>query len=109
MTTAPQTAWPEGVIARYVTIAGAADGGRTAVELTETGPRDSEWAHATIAKCAGCNEEQREHWETTVYYYSGGEGERTVREAAELAEWRSREWAQAHAEKCRAMWKPEGN
>lgn len=107
MTTASQTAWPEGVIARYATVGGVADGGLTAVELTETGSRDSEWAYATVAKCAGCDEEQRERWETTVHYFSGQQGERTVREAAELAEARSREWAQAHAEKCRAMARPE--
>lgn len=103
------TAWPEGVIARYVTIAGTADGGRTVVELTETGPRDGKWASETIAKCTGCNEEQKETWETTVYYYGGGEGERTVREAAEIAEVEARKWAQEHAEKCRAMARPEGN
>ncbi|MFE4857351.1 hypothetical protein [Streptomyces sp. NPDC056670] len=109
MPTAPQAAWPKSVIARYATVGGVADGGLTAVELTETGPRDSEWAHATVAKCAGCNAEQRELWETTVYYYGGGEGERTVREAAELAEARFRDWAQAHAGKCRAMVRPEGS
>jgi hypothetical protein len=70
-TTAP--AWPEGVIARYLTVAGAT--------VDRTGGGDF-----TGYRCKGCGDDGGTGWaESTV-----------------------REWAQSHAETCRALPKPEG-
>jgi hypothetical protein len=101
MTTQTPTAWPEGVIARYLTVGGAT------VDVTHrhTLPPDPE-PFATLATCTGCPaSEERSHYRT--YYNSGG----FLRDAkeeheAEAADEQARAWAQAHAEKCRALPKP---
>lgn len=66
-----QTAWPEGVTARYLTIGGAT------VDL-----RPGQAVTGARAICGGCNESTTRGTNLT------------------------REWAQAHAEKCRALPKP---
>ena len=72
--------WPEGVIARYLTVAGEALADPSiAVILTGGG------AH-TFRRCTGCGDGGG----------VGGWSEHSVRERA-----------QAHAEKCRALPKPE--
>ena len=104
MTTAQQTAWPEGVIARYVTVAGAT------VELTTrlTLPPSPE-PFATLAACTACpNRKEFSHYRT--HYPAGGFLSEAIEEhVADAAENSAREWAQAHAERCRAMTRPEGN
>ncbi|MFG2532737.1 hypothetical protein [Streptomyces sp. NPDC048516] len=97
MSTSTQATWPEGVIARYLTVAGTAD--PTAyVEITYT-------SHSgyLVATCAGCGDD--EYTET-----HGRLDDPPEREAERVEEAlpESREWAQAHAEKCRAMPRPDG-
>lgn len=81
------TGWPDGVIARYLTVGG----GVVNVRHDYTGVADS--------VCSGC---------TTTHLSYGCTGLRnpTVeqQDAAALAE--ARQWSQAHAERCRAMPKP---
>jgi hypothetical protein len=73
-TSTSQTPWPDGVIARYLTVAAAT------VDLRPQ-PRN-EKTHA-YADCTGCG--LHIHWARTEYV---------------------REYAQEHAEKCRALPRP---
>jgi hypothetical protein len=81
------------VIARYLTDAGKALGDTNlAVSLTEIERNErGGGVFTTVAECSACPAVERFHWEN-------GKG---------LAEAGAREWAQAHAEKCRAMPRPE--
>jgi hypothetical protein len=99
MNTTTQTTWPEGVIGRYINI-----GGATVDVILST---DRTLAQAS---CTGetCNATHR------PFDYEGhflDSGYSPV-EAAQMAVDSSREdaakWAQAHAEKCRAMPLPGG-
>jgi hypothetical protein len=74
-----ETTWPEGVIARYVTVGGAT----VDIEIEDADPNRRMY----VARCQGCNGHQ---WNDVDY-----EGE-------------ARDWAQSHAEACRAMPKPGG-
>ena len=75
MTAPDQTAWPEGVIARYLTVGGAT------VDVTD---RRTEDYLRYAADCTGCGN----RWTHGDERYA-------------------REWAQAHAERCRALPQPE--
>ncbi|MFE0794738.1 hypothetical protein [Streptomyces mutabilis] len=77
--TAPSAAWPEGVIARYLTLAGIADPNAT-VDITDNG-EETYWRYAL--SCAGCSMTDMD---------------------SEKDDARRR--AQAHAEKCRALPRP---
>ncbi|MBT2467824.1 hypothetical protein J7E97_08045 [Streptomyces sp. ISL-66] len=97
----PETTWPEGVIARYLTVGGAT------VDLTHRlnflNPPEP---FATAAACSGCpDSEEFSHWVGT-----GSEWDGTYKEVLDVsqAEERARDWAQSHAEKCRAMPRPDG-
>lgn len=82
-----ESPWPEGIIARYLTVGGAT------VELTD-GPK------LITGTCTGCPEEA---WPTPFHYdpsMTGYRMEGWVRQGAAS-------WAQAHAETCRALPKPE--
>jgi hypothetical protein len=94
--------WPDGVIARYLTVGGAT------VDLTHgnrTTPTDDgigENRTHTSAICTGCPEaEEFSHWQTVKGMYS----ERKVRDP-EVADAAARKWAQSHAETCRALPRP---
>ena len=103
--TEQQAAWPEGVIARYLTVGGGT------VDITETGPRearDSEALHVTVATCSGCPATERLQWEGGFYDYSSRFHSISREEAVERAEAKARKWAQAHADTCRAMPRPGG-
>lgn len=77
MTTQTETAaWPENVIARYLTVGGAT------VDVTDQG-EDSYWRYET--QCTGCPHKDG-------FLTAGGSS--------------ARRDAQAHAERCRAMPKP---
>jgi len=78
-TAVQQTAWPEGVIARYLTIVGA-----TVDRVTVGG--------VERAECRGCHHRAAYSSELAEPFKS-----HTV-----LAD----EWAQAHAERCRALPRP---
>lgn len=97
------TTWPEGVIARYLNVAGAT------IDITETGPRDDSYPNATIAQCSGCPADAAKNidWNTRPYSYAISDPEDIpVSQAAVAAEREARQWAQTHAEKCRAMARP---
>lgn len=93
------TAWPDGVIARYLTVGGAT------VDIRETGPRDAEELQSTVATCTGCGNATRTAWEEG-HDYRGQWYLMPRVEAVERAEAAARKWAQKHAEQCRAMQKP---
>jgi hypothetical protein len=82
---ANQTAeWPEGVIARYLTVGGAT------VDASE------QPGYSSLAVCTGCV------WEAWSHFVEDADG------GGQSPTLKVREWAQAHAEKCRAMPKPDG-
>ncbi|MFE2497121.1 hypothetical protein [Streptomyces scopuliridis] len=93
--TSTQTAWPEGVIARYITIAGQSLGNpELAVQITT--PNDDVYAYAT---CSGCP--ARDTSDLVSADCLGGPDHARQANARY-----ARQWAQAHAEKCRAMPRP---
>lgn len=84
----PETTWPEGVVARYLTVGGAT------VEVKNP--------HAEVtgvATCGGCHD--NETFEIVPYNCAGG-GVHAAKSNAEYA----CGWAQAHAAICRAMPRP---
>lgn len=95
--------WPEGVIARYLTVGGAT------VDLTH-GDRHEPTRDGigrtrshTLATCTGCPASQEfSHWRLIEGMYANRE-ERDP----EAADQKAREWAQEHASTCRAMPRPE--
>lgn len=78
--------WPDGVTARYLTVGGAT------VDITAY-PSEQ----ATQAKCTGCDSYDTTEW---------SQGDWSI--GSEWAEADARQWAQSHAETCRAMPKPGG-
>lgn len=94
------TAWPEGVVARYLTVGGAT------VDLTvrHTLP-PKPIAVATRATCTGCPASTDEGHYRTHYH---GDFSSTEEHDPDGATARAREWAQEHAETCRAMPTPGG-
>lgn len=77
----PVSAWPEGVIARYLTVAQAT------VDI-----RHDSGVRITRALCTGCGSSEAED-------YADGPG---------WADHAVRKWAQKHAESCRALPRPGG-
>ncbi|MGA4960256.1 hypothetical protein [Streptomyces lavendulocolor] len=104
--TRTQTAWPPNIIARYLTVAGSSLGREDlAVEVST---RYSDFTPpepiATSASCTGCPAATEVgHW-----FGSGSHVDGTYMEDRDpqRAAAQAREWAQAHAEKCRAMPNP---
>ena len=93
------TDWPKGAIARYVTVAGAyvdlTHGNRTYPTPDGIG----ENRNHTTANCTGCPAtEEFSHWRAVKRMTFTDK----VRDP-EAADRDAREWAQAHAGKCRAM------
>ncbi|WP_329521123.1 hypothetical protein [Spirillospora sp. NBC_01491] len=86
MNTAAQkpASWPEGVIARYATVGG----GTVDVSDYEGSPDGEPWMYS---ECLGCQDDE----------VSQG-----IRRANAFVAAKS--WSQAHAERCRAMPKPDG-
>ncbi|MGW3196297.1 hypothetical protein ACWDBD_17260 [Streptomyces sp. NPDC001118] len=82
--TAEPAAWPDGVIARYLTVGGAH------VDLTEA-------ANEITGTCHGCPDENHR-----FDFDPMCEGLRMV----SFAKSQASTWAQSHAEKCRAMPRP---
>lgn len=96
--TTPSAAWPEGVIARYLTVGGATvDLDRSADPADENASR-WDWSRAT---CTACGNADAEDWNTRPYTQLI-----TIPQAEARATRVVREWAQAHAEKCRALPRP---
>jgi len=101
------TAWPAGVIARYLTVAGSSlsrDDITVDITCTQTarekGRYDQQVGDITlIAHCSGCSDRD----ETT---YEGLYLDQVEPVLKSFYGDRSRTWAQEHAEACRAMPKP---
>ncbi|MFB7707931.1 hypothetical protein [Streptomyces sp. NPDC056105] len=86
-----QPSWPEGVVARYLTDAGKTLGDLAAtVDLIEK-------SDGIVARCTVCPGLEREfHFDPMC----------TGARATGWATGHAADWAQAHAEKCRALPKP---
>ena len=92
--TAQPTEWPEGVIARYLTVGGATVDLRHDMALIgDTQP------NLTIAHCGGenCAASHHEQWSTYAYRTDNG---------SRGADQEVGKWAQAHAAECRALPRP---
>ncbi|TSB26119.1 hypothetical protein [Streptomyces benahoarensis] len=92
------------VIARYLTDAGKAlsDPGLN-VTVTEINHDErGGGVYATFAQCTGCPDGEKFHWDDGLYGYG-----MTHEESVERAADRARDWAQGHAETCRAMTCPD--
>lgn len=94
------TAWPEGVIARYLTAGGAT------VDITTQPGQDA--TTATAATCTGCGEAKVVDWTRQAWSSYASRFIKEPDEGGEHATPKVRGWAQAHADKCRAMPKPDG-
>lgn len=91
--------WPEGVVARYLTV-----GGATADVLDKTSPWESGTGRNLGAACTGELCAWTSHG--PEFWFDAGEtpmSNTNYRNAVD----RLREAAQAHAEKCRALPRPE--
>lgn len=90
----PETVWPEGVIARYLTVGGAT------VDLTyQLNVLTPPEPFATLATCNACTAASEHNHHRMVW----GLASQYEEHHPEAADRDAREWAQAHAEKCRAM------
>ncbi|MFJ3699516.1 hypothetical protein ACIPW9_36230 [Streptomyces sp. NPDC090052] len=101
MTQQTPTAWPENVLARYLTR------GDATVDITEIDRNErGGGVYQTVASCAGCLKEERHQWEDGFYDFNSQFHPLSRDEAIQRSETKARNWAQAHAETCRAMPKP---
>lgn len=95
----PETIWPAGVIARYLTAGGAT----VDLTITEQPHRHDDgitgYRNSTRAVCTGCPAAQ-EFPHHRIHRGSYSEWEKHEPQAAETD---ARAWAQSHAETCRAM------
>lgn len=97
-----QTAWPENVIARYLTV-----GGATVDLFEESGYYIPTPPTQTRAHCNGCGTEQTEEWGFSISAHEhGGEQPAEFDANGQYATPRVHQWAQSHAETCRAIPKP---
>lgn len=93
--------WPEGVVARYLTVGGAhvdvieQSGYYSRTEPTET--------HVT---CSGCPATHTVEWGWDGYAAEFGQPQTNFDEGGKSSTPQAREWAQAHAETCRALPRP---
>lgn len=103
MTGQQTAAWPAGVIARYLTVGGAT------VDITErSGYIHRTDPNETIATCTGCGQSKKICWDQEVWSYTSNCYVEEFDEGGQFSTPKVREWAQAHAEKCRAMPQPAG-
>jgi hypothetical protein len=101
MTANQTSAWPEGVIARYLTVGGAI------VDITTQPGEDA--ATATAGTCSGCGAVEIIDWIRPAWSSYANQYVEELDEGGEHATPKVRGWAQAHAEKCRAMPRPGGD
>lgn len=94
-----QTTWPEGVIARYLTVGGAT------VDLAHIELNDE--AKATQATCTGCRAVKRSEWAN--HYHSYGTSNYVAFQDQNKGDCNAREWAQSHADTCRALPMPSAS
>ncbi|MGO1900559.1 MAG: hypothetical protein ACTH0H_05710 [Brachybacterium sp.] len=96
------TTWPEGVIARYLTAVGGF------VDLTErSGYYAVTHATETVVECHGCEQSHSVDWgfDFMAFEFNSPQPD-TFDKTGQAAIPEARSWAQAHAEKCRALPKP---
>ncbi|CAH9419538.1 hypothetical protein SGL43_06593 [Streptomyces globisporus] len=93
-----QTAWPENVIARYLTLAGAT------VDLTHRNETEDGKKKATHAACTGCKATTTKTWADSYPNY--GRPGVTEFQNQGVGDRSARAWAQEHAETCRALAAP---
>ncbi|MEV8101089.1 hypothetical protein [Streptomyces sp. NPDC088135] len=94
-----QTTWPEGVIARYLTVGGAT------VDLSHEDLSDK--AKATQAACTGCQGSQQSKW--ADQYHSYGTSVYVDFQNRDKGDRNARSWAQSHADTCRALPMPSAS
>ncbi|WP_044377399.1 hypothetical protein [Streptomyces noursei] len=102
MTTSTQTTWPEGVIARYLTVGGAS------VDMIErSGYYGVTYPTETYVKCHGCGTDDTVDWGWNAWHDEFGKGPQPdFDKGGKYSTPKAREWAQSHAEKCRAVPRP---
>ncbi|MCY0962788.1 hypothetical protein [Streptomyces sp. H27-H5] len=87
-------------VARYLTVGGATVDLTVIEQLHSHSDGIDLFRGSTVAECAGCPASKEfDHWRL-VWKRDGGQVEEHHPEAADRD---ARAWAQAHAEKCRAM------
>lgn len=89
--------WPEGVIARYLTVGGA--NVDLTVQMNVLTPPEP---YATLAACTGCPASSEHNHYRLVW----GMTVQREEHQPDLADKDAREWAQSHASECRAMRRP---
>ncbi|GAA2946208.1 MULTISPECIES: hypothetical protein [Streptomyces] len=89
------TAWPVGVIARYLAVGGAT------VDITHRDETQDGTKKATCATCTGCRAATVQPWaDSFPNYCRPGVTEFQNQDRGDRA---ARAWAQKHAETCRAL------
>ncbi|MCE7081189.1 hypothetical protein [Streptomyces sp. ST2-7A] len=101
-TTPTATAWPTGVIARYLTTGG------TTVDITErSGHYGVKHPTEHLATCHGCGETHTEDWGWDAQHDAFGTGPQPDFDpTGESHLPAAKQWTQAHAERCRALPRP---
>ncbi|WP_328903266.1 hypothetical protein OHR86_28095 [Streptomyces sp. NBC_00441] len=95
-----QTAWPERVLARYLTLVDAT------VDLTHENETSDGKKKATRAACTGCANSTIHTWSDS--YPNHRRPGRTEFQNRAKGDRNARDWAQKHATACRALPKPPG-
>ncbi|MCE7081589.1 hypothetical protein [Streptomyces sp. ST2-7A] len=95
--------WPTGTVARYLTV------GTATVDVTEVAAYPSvEGPTETVALCGGCGERHVRDWGFDFEARDRGEDQSERLDSGGAgATAGARRWAQSHAERCRALPKPE--
>lgn len=92
------TTWPAGVIARYVTLAAVLDPAAVVDITHDTLTAADTEPNVTCCSCAGCGAYSNYEWAPRAGRFDNGRS---------WADVDARAWAQAHAEKCRALPNPD--
>ncbi|MGQ4491060.1 hypothetical protein ACN6LM_002028 [Streptomyces sp. SAS_281] len=97
-----QIAWPEGVLARYLTV-----GGATVEIVKQSGYTGAKHPTEHFITCGGCGDTHFEDWGWSPSHDEFGTGPQPDFDAdGTYSIAPARAWAQSHAETCRAMPKP---
>ncbi|WP_062215791.1 hypothetical protein [Streptomyces sp. NBRC 109706] len=96
--------WPAGVIARYATVGGGfVDVAERSGQYSKPEPTE------TAASCSGCSTVHVVDWGWSAYHDEFGTGlQPDFDEGGRCSTPEAREWAQSHAESCRALPRPGG-
>jgi hypothetical protein len=98
-----QQTWPDGVIARYLTLGGAtAD---VIHDVTDNRPTYNSTSHTVRGACTGERCDDSHH---TTHYTYGIDDDPERDEDFQMSVASVQQWARHHAERCRAMPRPDG-